>query len=137
MEPHRSECQYAGRWVGRPGKPQPRIASKFCRPGGGGASKQIRPGAMTIDRALASSRARLPKRGISTTRPGTLLKHQVAIKTFAAVLMVFDVARLTSVALVGQPLAVRRSELARLLGRHGPCLQLVDQTVVVELAQAW
>jgi hypothetical protein len=37
----------------------------------------------TIDRALASSRAGLPKRGISTTRPGTLLKHQVAIKTFA------------------------------------------------------
>src|SRR5438105_2138178 len=37
----------------------------------------------TIDRALASSRAGLPKRGISLTRPGTLLKHQVAIKTFA------------------------------------------------------
>jgi hypothetical protein len=37
----------------------------------------------TIDRALAASRAGLPKRGISTTRPGTLLKHQVAIKTFA------------------------------------------------------
>jgi hypothetical protein len=35
------------------------------------------------DRALAASRAGLPKRGISTTRPGTLLKHQVAIKTFA------------------------------------------------------
>src|SRR5579859_1795399 len=37
----------------------------------------------TIDRALASSRAGLPKRGLSMTRPGTLLKHQVAIKTFA------------------------------------------------------
>ena len=37
----------------------------------------------TIDRALVSSRAGLPKRGISLTRPGTLLKHQVAIKTFA------------------------------------------------------
>jgi hypothetical protein len=37
----------------------------------------------TIDRALASARAGLPKRGISTTQPGTLLKHQVAIKTFA------------------------------------------------------
>jgi hypothetical protein len=37
----------------------------------------------TIDRALAASRAGLPKRGISMTRPGTLLKHQVAIKTFA------------------------------------------------------
>ena len=38
---------------------------------------------VTIDRALASSRDGLPKRGLSTTRPGTLLKHQVAIKTFA------------------------------------------------------
>jgi hypothetical protein len=37
----------------------------------------------TIDRALASSGAGLPKRGLSKTRPGTLLKHQVAIKTFA------------------------------------------------------
>ena len=37
----------------------------------------------TIDRALAASRAGLPKRGISTTRPGTVLKHQVAIKSFA------------------------------------------------------
>jgi hypothetical protein len=37
----------------------------------------------TIDRALAASRAGLPKRGTSMTRPGSLLKHQVAIKTFA------------------------------------------------------
>jgi hypothetical protein len=37
----------------------------------------------TIDRALAASRDGLPKRGLSATRPGTLLKHQVAIKTFA------------------------------------------------------
>jgi hypothetical protein len=29
------------------------------------------------------SRDGLPKRGLSTTRPGALLKHQVAIKTFA------------------------------------------------------
>jgi hypothetical protein len=34
-------------------------------------------------RTGARSRPGLPKRGISTTRPGTLLKHQVAIKTFA------------------------------------------------------
>ncbi|HEY3062764.1 MAG TPA: ATP-dependent DNA ligase, partial [Chloroflexota bacterium] len=54
-----------------------------------------------------------------------------------AVLMVFDVLRLASVPLVGEPLAVRRSELARLLERHDPCLQLVDQTGEMELAQAW
>ena len=39
--------------------------------------------AATVDRALPASRDGLPKRGLSTTRPGTLLKHQVAIKTFA------------------------------------------------------
>jgi ATP-dependent DNA ligase len=36
-----------------------------------------------------------------------------------AVLMVFDVLRITSVTLVGEPLAVRRSELTRLLERGG------------------
>jgi hypothetical protein len=38
--------------------------------------------AMSPRRRSSVSRG-LPKRGISTTRPGTLLKHQVAIKTFA------------------------------------------------------
>jgi hypothetical protein len=37
----------------------------------------------TIDRALAASRDGLAPRGLSTTRPGTLLKQQVAIKTFS------------------------------------------------------
>ena len=37
----------------------------------------------TIDRALAASRDGMPQRGLSTTRPGSLLKHQVAIKTFS------------------------------------------------------
>jgi ATP-dependent DNA ligase len=54
-----------------------------------------------------------------------------------AVLMVFDMLRLASVSLVGESLAVRRSELARLLEHHDPCLQLVDQTGEMELAQAW
>lgn len=37
----------------------------------------------TIDRALAGARAGWPKRGRGTTKPGTLLKGQVPIKTFA------------------------------------------------------
>ncbi len=45
-----------------------------------------------------------------------------------AVLMVFDVLRLAAVPLIGEPLAVRRSELAPMLEPHDPCLQLVDQT---------
>src|SRR5437868_2227165 len=54
-----------------------------------------------------------------------------------AVLMVFDLLRLTSDSLVGEPLAVRRSELSHLLEHHDPRLQLVDQTDEVELAEAW
>jgi ATP-dependent DNA ligase len=54
-----------------------------------------------------------------------------------AVLAVFDVLRLAAVPLVCEALAVRRSELARLLERRDPCLQVVDQTDDVELAQAW
>ena len=54
-----------------------------------------------------------------------------------AVMMVFDLLRHTSVPLVGEPLAVRRRGVARLLERRDPCLQLVDQTDEVELAQAW
>jgi hypothetical protein len=45
------------------------------------ASPRMSPS--TIDRALASSRSGLPTPGISTIRAGTLLKHEVAIKTFA------------------------------------------------------
>jgi hypothetical protein len=37
----------------------------------------------TIDRALAASRDGLPQRGLSTTRSGRLLKHQVVVKTFS------------------------------------------------------
>src|SRR5204862_1737217 len=40
-----------------------------------------RMSAATIDRALAASRDGLPKRGVSATRPGTLLKNQGGTKT--------------------------------------------------------
>ncbi len=37
----------------------------------------------TADRLLQSERARYQQRGIATTKPGTLLKHQIPIRTFA------------------------------------------------------
>jgi hypothetical protein len=37
----------------------------------------------TADRLLLSLRQKDPSRGISTTRPGSLLKHQVPLRTFA------------------------------------------------------
>ena len=39
--------------------------------------------ASSIDRALRPYRARQKRRGVSTTRPGTLLKQQIAMRTFA------------------------------------------------------
>jgi ATP-dependent DNA ligase len=54
-----------------------------------------------------------------------------------AVLVVFDVLRLATVPLVEQALAARRTKLECLLEHRDPCLQLVDQTDEVELAQAW
>jgi hypothetical protein len=37
----------------------------------------------TADRLLAAVRRQRPRRGVSTTRPGTLLRHQIPIRTFA------------------------------------------------------
>src|SRR5450759_6014 len=39
--------------------------------------------AATVDRALRPHRTREGRRGISTTKPGALLKCQIAIRTFA------------------------------------------------------
>ena len=39
--------------------------------------------ASSIDRALRPYRTRGKRRGVSTTRPGTLLKQQIAMRTFA------------------------------------------------------
>jgi len=76
--------------------------------------------------------------GALQARLGTARNTVAAVaREKPAVLIVFDILRLTSVSLVGESLAVRRSELARFLERHDPRLQLVDQTDQVELAQAW
>jgi hypothetical protein len=45
--------------------------------------KLRRISAATIDRLLASERRRYQLKGRSRTRPGTLLKHQIPIRTFA------------------------------------------------------
>jgi len=47
-------------------------------------ARVARMSAATVDRALKSSREQAKqRRGLSTTRAGTLLKHQIAIRTFA------------------------------------------------------
>lgn len=45
--------------------------------------KLLSVSAPTVDRLLAPFRARLSVKGRSTTKPGTLLKHQIPIRTFA------------------------------------------------------
>jgi hypothetical protein len=44
--------------------------------------KLLQMSAATMDRALKPARARLPQRGRSTTKPGSLLKKAIAIRTF-------------------------------------------------------
>lgn len=46
-------------------------------------SKLVAISAATIDRALAGERKRLQVRGRHGTKPGTLLRHQIPIRTFA------------------------------------------------------
>lgn len=45
--------------------------------------KLLKVSPATIDRLLASERAKYQLKGRSTTRPGSLLKHQIPIRTFA------------------------------------------------------
>ena len=52
-------------------------------PAPGVRQKLIRISAATIDRLLAPERKRLRLRGRSGTKPGTLLKHQIPIRTFS------------------------------------------------------
>ena len=40
--------------------------------------------AATVDRLLGPARERWPRRGLATTKPGTLLREQVPIRTAAA-----------------------------------------------------
>src|SRR5207248_4213410 len=53
----------------------------------------------------------------------------------AAVLVAFDVLEIDGSPLVEEPLAVRREQLERLLEARHPCVQLVEQTADVNLAQ--
>ena len=46
-------------------------------------AKLLTISAATIDRLLAPERNRLRLKGRSRTKPGTLLKHQIPIRTFA------------------------------------------------------
>ena len=55
----------------------------------------------------------------------------------AAVLVVFDALEIDGLPLVDEPLAVRREHLERLLEALHPCLQLIDQTADVDLAEDW
>jgi hypothetical protein len=61
---------------------QDKFVNLAPRPEARHLSLKITHESRAIDRALAASRDGLPQRGLSTTRPGTLLGHQVAIKMF-------------------------------------------------------
>jgi hypothetical protein len=45
-------------------------------------AKLLRLSPATADRLLAKERRRLPKHGLGTTKPGSLLKHQIQVRTY-------------------------------------------------------
>jgi ATP-dependent DNA ligase len=53
----------------------------------------------------------------------------------AAVLVVFHALEIDGLPLANEPLAVRREQLERLLEARDPCLQLIEQTTDVNLAE--
>lgn len=55
----------------------------------------------------------------------------------AAILVSFDALEIDGSPLVDEPLAVRRKQLERLLEARHPCLQIVEQTADVDLAEDW
>jgi ATP-dependent DNA ligase len=57
--------------------------------------------------------------------------------TRAAVLVTFDALQNDGLTLVDKPLGARRTQLERLMTNAHPCLQLIDQTDDVSLAEDW
>ena len=55
----------------------------------------------------------------------------------AAVLVTFDVLEMAGSQLVDETLTARRAQLERLLADRHPCLQLIEQTAEVNLAEDW
>jgi len=55
----------------------------------------------------------------------------------AAVLVAFDALEIEGTLLIDEPLTVRREHLERLLEARHPCVQLIDQTADVNLAEDW
>src|SRR6266508_2792092 len=55
----------------------------------------------------------------------------------AAVLVAFDALEIDDLPLLDQPLAARRECLERLLQALHPCLQLIEQTADLQLAEDW
>ncbi|MDF1541986.1 MAG: ISNCY family transposase, partial [Anaerosomatales bacterium] len=76
-------------------------------------SKLLAVSAATIDRMLAPDRAKLALKGRVGTKPGTLLKHQIPVKTFAE----WDEARagFVEIDLVGHDGGVLRGEYCQTL----------------------
>jgi ATP-dependent DNA ligase len=66
-------------------------------------------------------------------------RNQVSQIAFerAVVLVAFDALEIDGSPLVDEPITVRRERLERLLEARHPCLQLVEQTADVQLAEDW
>lgn len=91
--------------------------------------------AASIDRLLAPERARLAARARSGTKPGTLLKHQIPIRTFAE----WDQAKpgFVEIDLVGHDGGVAQGEYCQTLDLTDVASGWTETEAVINKAQVW
>jgi len=89
----------------------------------------------TIDRLLASERAKFTLKGRSTTKPGTLLKHQIPIRTFSQ----WDEHKpgFVEIDLVSHDGGTPRGEFIQTLDLTDICTKWTETRAVKNKAQRW
>lgn len=98
-------------------------------------SKLCRISAATIDRLLASEKKRLQLKARSGTKPGTLLRHQIAVRTYAD----WDEARVgfSEIDLVSHEGGNARGDFAQTLDLTDVCTGWTELAAVRNKAQVW
>ena len=97
--------------------------------------KVVRMSAATVDRMLRREKAKFTVKGKARTKPGTLLKSQVPIRTFAE----WDEKRpgFVEVDLVGHDGGDTRGDYAQTLDVTDVCTQWTENQAVKNKAQVW
>lgn len=118
----------------------PEVVPVLVRQGELRVSREVRRqlmtvSAATIDRLLGPERAKAQVRGRSLTKPGTLLRHQIPVRTFAD----WDDVRpgFVEVDLVGHEGGVSRGDFCQTLDVTDVATSWCEQVAVPTRAQCW